>query len=503
MEPPPCPTKSPREGPWAARLARKRPRHPNNVALCPAPGQAPRAAPGTGGQRCRFPPPTSATRTGALGVGTGQAAGAGATVSCPVGARRGEDGARTPAGAPHPGRAALGPPRALPGPGRRAAPGAPCARGGGPGPGGQQRRRRQAASRRTAERSVDPVLSLRARLAGAGEGTAPWPAGGAVPAPRLRDVTPGESPWPCSPEGPGSPPQPTGRRRRGRTPPRRSQPATDESPPPSSGSGSEVFPYSRLRGRARRPPDLKKWGVKSGYLPVCGNKTLTARCHQCVIVTSSSHLLGTHLGTAIDGAECTIRMNDAPTTGYEVDVGNKTSFRVVAHSSLYRVLKRPQEFVNKTPETIFIFWGPPAKMQKSLLKIIQRVSASFPNMTAYVVSPGRMKQFDDLFRGETGKDREKSRSWLSTGWFTMVIAVELCDAVHVYGMVPPNYCGRRPPPRRLPYHYYEPKGPDECTTYIHNERSRKGNHHRFITEKRVFASWAGLYNITFSHPTWP
>jgi len=40
----------------------------------------------------------------------------------------------------------------------------------------------------------------------------------------------------------------------------------------SSGSGSEVFPYSRLRGRARRPPDLKKWGVKSGYLPVCGNK---------------------------------------------------------------------------------------------------------------------------------------------------------------------------------------------------------------------------------------
>ncbi|KAM7087622.1 alpha-N-acetylgalactosaminide alpha-2,6-sialyltransferase 6 isoform 2-T5 [Ciconia maguari] len=271
----------------------------------------------------------------------------------------------------------------------------------------------------------------------------------------------------------------------------------------SSGSRNEVFPYSRLRGRARRPPNLKKWEVKSGYLPVCGNKTLTARCHQCVVVTSSSHLLGTHLGTAINGAECTIRMNDAPTTGYEVDVGNKTSFRVVAHSSLYRVLKRPQEFVNKTPETIFIFWGPPAKMQKSLLKIIQRVSASFPNMTAYVVSPSRMKQFDDLFRGETGKDREKSRSWLSTGWFTMVIAVELCDAVHVYGMVPPNYCGHRPPPRRLPYHYYEPKGPDECTTYIHNERSRKGNHHRFITEKRVFASWAGLYNITFSHPAWP
>ncbi|KAL8174489.1 UNVERIFIED_CONTAM: Alpha-N-acetylgalactosaminide alpha-2,6-sialyltransferase 6 [Gekko kuhli] len=85
----------------------------------------------------------------------------------------------------------------------------------------------------------------------------------------------------------------------------------------------------------------------------------------------------------------------------------------------------------------------------------------------------------------------------------MVIAVELCDRVHVYGMVPPNYCTRKNPlPRKMPYHYYEPKGPDECFTYIHNERSRRGNHHRFITEKRVFANWATLYNITFSHPDW-
>ncbi|XP_006029782.1 alpha-N-acetylgalactosaminide alpha-2,6-sialyltransferase 6 [Alligator sinensis] len=271
----------------------------------------------------------------------------------------------------------------------------------------------------------------------------------------------------------------------------------------SSNSGNEVFHYTSLRSKSHRPPNLKKWGLRNGYLPVYGNKTLNSHCHQCVIITSSSHLLGSKLGSEINQVECIIRMNDAPTTGYEADVGNKTSFRVVAHSSIYQVLKKPQEFVNKTPETIFIFWGPPSKMQRSLLRIIQRVSMSFPNMSAYVVSPGRMKQFDDLFRGETGKDREKSRSWLSTGWFTMVIAVELCDKVHVYGMVPPNYCSKRSQPHKMPYHYYEPKGPDECTIYIHNERSRKGNHHRFITEKRVFASWASLYNITFSHPSWP
>ena len=43
----------------------------------------------------------------------------------------------------------------------------------------------------------------------------------------------------------------------------------------SSSSGTEVFPYSALRGRARRPPNLRHWGVSSGYLPVSGNKVGT------------------------------------------------------------------------------------------------------------------------------------------------------------------------------------------------------------------------------------
>ncbi|XP_060107376.1 alpha-N-acetylgalactosaminide alpha-2,6-sialyltransferase 6 [Heteronotia binoei] len=271
----------------------------------------------------------------------------------------------------------------------------------------------------------------------------------------------------------------------------------------SSNSRSEEFHYTSLGEKVPLPSSLKEWGVKNGYLPVSGNKTLDRHCNQCAIITSSSHLLKSKLGPEIDRTECTIRMNDAPTTGYEADVGNKTTFRVVAHSSLYRVLKRPQEFVNKTPDTILIFWGPPIKMEQVFNKVIQRVSVSFPNMSAFVTTKKRMSQFDNLFRKETGKDRVTSRSWLSTGWFTMVIAIELCDRVHVYGMVPPNYCTRwNPLPCKMPYHYYEPKGPDECFTYIHNERSRKGNHHRFITEKRVFANWATLYNITFSHPDW-
>uniref|UniRef100_H3BAW0 Alpha-N-acetylgalactosaminide alpha-2,6-sialyltransferase 6 n=1 Tax=Latimeria chalumnae TaxID=7897 RepID=H3BAW0_LATCH len=279
----------------------------------------------------------------------------------------------------------------------------------------------------------------------------------------------------------------------------------------SSSNGNTIISYISLPSSRKfyffRPPlDLRLWGVKNGYLPVYGNKTFKLHCQECALITSSSHLLGSNMGLEIDQSECTIRMNDAPTTGYEKYVGSKTTIRVVAHSSVYRVLRKPQEFLNKTSEMMLIFWGPPNKMQQekkgTLFRLIQKASMTFPSLSTFIISPQKMRQFDDLFRDETGRDRKKSRSWLSTGWFTMVIAVELCDRIHVYGMVPPNYCSQRPLPKKMAYHYYEPKGPDECTTYLQNERGWKGNHHRFITEKKVYARWARRYNITFSNPKW-
>lgn len=63
-------------------------------------------------------------------------------------------------------------------------------------------------------------------------------------------------------------------------------------------------------------------------------------------------------------------------------------------------------------------------------------------------------------------------------------------------------CRNRTRSKKLPYHYYNPRGSDECMTYIQNQNNQKGGHHRFITEKQVFGRWAHQYNITFAHPTW-
>lgn len=65
-----------------------------------------------------------------------------------------------------------------------------------------------------------------------------------------------------------------------------------------------------------------------------------------------------------------------------------------------------------------------------------------------------------------------------------------------------SFFHRDPNHLSVPYHYYEPLGPDECTMYISHERGRKGSHHRFITEKRVFENWARTFDIRFFQPDW-
>lgn len=133
-------------------------------------------------------------------------------------------------------------------------------------------------------------------------------------------------------------------------------------------------------------------------------------CHKCALVTSSSHVLGSGAGEEIDHTECVIRMNDAPTSGYEVDVGTRTTLRVVAHSSVFRVVRRPSDFLNSTDKnSVMIFWGPPNKIGKEakgpLYRLIQRVSATYSNMSFYTINQTKMHRFDTLFHRETGRDR--------------------------------------------------------------------------------------------------
>ncbi|XP_042339932.1 alpha-N-acetylgalactosaminide alpha-2,6-sialyltransferase 5-like [Plectropomus leopardus] len=277
----------------------------------------------------------------------------------------------------------------------------------------------------------------------------------------------------------------------------------------SSSSASSVSSH-RLDGlvqstkKPQRPKRLPTPTLE-GYTGVMDHKPLKMHCRTCALVTSSGQLTGSKRGEEIDRSECVIRMNDAPSVRYQQDVGRRTSLRVVAHSSLQRVLRSRQELLNASQDTVFIFWGPSSCMRRDgkghVYNNLRLLNQLLPKLKVYIISRIKMLKFDELFKKETGIDRKSSNSWLSTGWFTMAIALELCDRINVYGMVPPDFCRSSSHPS-LPYHYYEPAGPDECTMYLSHERSRRGSHHRFITEKTVFANWARTLDIHFHQPDW-
>ncbi|XP_032933438.1 alpha-N-acetyl-neuraminyl-2,3-beta-galactosyl-1,3-N-acetyl-galactosaminide alpha-2,6-sialyltransferase isoform X2 [Catharus ustulatus] len=243
-----------------------------------------------------------------------------------------------------------------------------------------------------------------------------------------------------------------------------------------------------------------------GYSRVPDGKPLErALCHHCAIVSSSGQMLGSQLGQAIDGHECVLRMNHAPTTGYEQDVGTRCTIRVVSHTSVPLLLGNQPYFFQQFQDTLYIIWGPGKKMNRekkmgstyqALLKLIEK----YPQVQIYTLTEEKMTYCDDVFQNETGKNRLKSGSFLSTGWFTMILAMELCEQISVFGMVSDSYC-REKNHSSVPYHYFEKGRLDECKMYLVHEQAHRAGH-RFITEKAIFSRWAKRRNIVFNHPSW-
>ena len=91
--------------------------------------------------------------------------------------------------------------------------------------------------------------------------------------------------------------------------------------------------------------------------------------------------------------------------------------------------------------------------------------------------------------------------WKNSLWCHMKLKWLIKAFLNVNCLLSHRHC-REPQHHSVPYHYYEPRGPDECAMYISHERGRRGSHHRFITEKRVFANWARTFDIHFYQPDW-
>ncbi|XP_017328738.1 alpha-N-acetylgalactosaminide alpha-2,6-sialyltransferase 3 isoform X1 [Ictalurus punctatus] len=272
-------------------------------------------------------------------------------------------------------------------------------------------------------------------------------------------------------------------------------------------------PYFRLQpmlGQSFGPRWMSSWQHKAarphpGYVSVPKKEPLKLSCNVCSVVSSSGQVLGRGAGAEIDRASCVWRMNNAPTQRYEKDVGNRTNLRMVSHTSVPLLLHKPQHFFGPASNgTVYVVWGPRRNMSPDgsgvIYNMLRHVAADFPNARIYVTTDERMDYCDDVFKNETGRDRITSGSYLSTGWFTLILAMDMCKEIHVYGMINNTYC-KSEGYRKVPYHYYEAGSRDECAEYVLHENAPYGGH-RFITEKAVFAKWAKTHPMKFFHPEW-
>ncbi|XP_016404127.1 alpha-N-acetyl-neuraminyl-2,3-beta-galactosyl-1,3-N-acetyl-galactosaminide alpha-2,6-sialyltransferase-like [Sinocyclocheilus rhinocerous] len=251
-----------------------------------------------------------------------------------------------------------------------------------------------------------------------------------------------------------------------------------------------------------------KTGLR-GYVRVHPNTRsasyfLDFRCGRCAVVSSSGQMLGGARGQEIDGQDCVIRMNAAPSVGYEADVGNRTSLRVVSHTSVPHLVRQQGYFFGREAETRYVIWGPEKNMREDgkgkIFNALVTLAKKYPQSHIYTVTREKVQYCDSVFQNETGKNRMKSGAFLSTGFFTMILALEVCDSVLVYGMIDGSYCSNANH-SFVPYHYYEPSRLDECRMYRTHEHAKRGGH-RFITEKLIYSRWASPGKLRFVYPPW-
>lgn len=155
-------------------------------------------------------------------------------------------------------------------------------------------------------------------------------------------------------------------------------------------------------------------------------------------------------------------------------------------------------------DTVYVVWGQGRHMDRTLggrtYRTLLQLTQMYPGLRVFTFTERMMAYCDQVFQDETGKNRRQSGSFLSTGWFTMILALELCEEIVVYGMVSDSYC-REGGHRSVPYHYFEKGRLDECQMYLAHERAPRSAH-RFLTEKAVFSRWAKQRHIVFAHPSW-
>ncbi|KAL6473799.1 hypothetical protein MHYP_G00173600 [Metynnis hypsauchen] len=146
-------------------------------------------------------------------------------------------------------------------------------------------------------------------------------------------------------------------------------------------------------------------------------------CRTCTVVGNSGNLEGSHYGPLIDAHDFVIRMNKAPTAGFEKDVGSKTTHHAIYPESAI-------EIVNSTHLVLVPFKILDLQWLISVFttKHITHTYAAVKNTIqadmdkVMILLPEFMKYVNEIWLKQKGK-------YPSTGFIMLVFSLHICDQV--------------------------------------------------------------------------
>ncbi|XP_022536232.2 beta-galactoside alpha-2,6-sialyltransferase 2 [Astyanax mexicanus] len=168
-----------------------------------------------------------------------------------------------------------------------------------------------------------------------------------------------------------------------------------------------------------------------------------SRFGSCAVVTSAGAILHSGLGKEIDSHDAVLRFNSAPTEGYERDVGNKTTIRIINS----QILANPGYHFNTSSlykNVTLVAWDPApyavnlhkwySSPDYNLFTPYIEHRKHFPAQPFYILHPKFIWQLWDVIQGNTLENIQPNPP--SSGFIGIMLMMSLCEEVHVYEYIP-------------------------------------------------------------------
>eukprot|EP00873_Tetraselmis_striata_P022589 jgi/Tetstr1/442853/TSEL_003230.t1 len=225
------------------------------------------------------------------------------------------------------------------------------------------------------------------------------------------------------------------------------------------------------------------------------------RYESCAVIGNSGNMQGTRYGAVIDTHQIVIRLNQAPTEGYEPVVGSKASYRLINKEWVKKYTEGHTKWLPLEEGVSLVSRGDPETRVRRGVYVCILCVPEWADKAKKFMSKQKDHQIVKLSANLLAKAWHMVKSFIpcspevpkkcpdckpSSGILAVAMALSMCDKVTVYGMA-----GTRVTHAGWPYHYYS----------FHGTELTKGySGHMFEVEKELVAKLGADSLLTLCGP---